>query len=76
MTVHFRVKVEIVGTVLRFYTVDKLILTTTVKGRLAYLDGKTLTQVEVNTAHIATSKTLDLKLWHHYFGHLGIDATK
>ena len=31
---------------------------------------------EVNTAHIAASKTLDLQLWHRHFGHLGIDAVK
>ena len=54
----------------------KLIMTATVDRRLAYLDGHTLTQDEVNTAHIATSKTLDLEPWHHHFGHLGIDAVK
>ena len=30
----------------------------------------------MNTAHIAASKTLDLELWHHHFGHLGIDVVK
>ena len=50
------------GTVLRFYKMGKLIMTATVNGRLAYLDGHTLTQDEVNTAHIAASKTLDLEL--------------
>jgi transposase InsO family protein len=76
LTIHRGIKVEIIGTALRFYKMGKLILTATVNGRLAYLDGETLTQDEVNTAHIAASKTLDLELWHRRFGHLGIDAVK
>ena len=51
-------------------------MTATINGRLGYLDGDTLAQDEVNAAHIAVSKTLDLELWHHCFGHLGIDAVK
>ena len=73
---HCGIKVEIMGTVLRFYKMGKLIMTATVNGRLGYLDGDTLAQDEVNTAHIAASKTLDLELWHHHFGHLGIDVVK
>ena len=60
----------------RFYKIGKLIMTATVNGRLRYLDKDTLAQDEVNTAHIAVSKTLDLELWHCRFGHLGIDAVK
>ena len=73
---HCGIKVEIMVTALRFYKMGKVIMTATVNGRLAYLDGHTLTQDELNTAHIATSKTLDLELWHHCFGHLGIDVVK
>ena len=62
LTVHHGIKVEIMGTVLRFYKMGKLIMTATVNGRLGYLDGDTLTQDEVNTAHIAVSKTLKLEL--------------
>ena len=50
------------GTVIRFYKMGKLIMTATVNGRLGYLDGDMLAQDEVNTAHIAASKTLDLGL--------------
>ena len=64
------------GIVLRFHKMSKLIMTATANGRLTYLDGHTLTQDEVNTAHIAASKTLDLELWHCRFGHLGIDVVK
>ena len=64
------------GTVIRFYKMGKLIMTATINGRLGYLDGDMLAQDEVNTAHIAASKTLDLELWHCCFGHLGIDAVK
>ena len=42
LTVHHGIKVEIMGTVLRFYKMDKLIMTTGVNGRLGYLDGDTL----------------------------------
>ena len=52
------------GTVIRFYKMGKLIMTATINGRLGYLDGDMLAQDEVNTAHIAGSKTLDLELWH------------
>ena len=76
LTVHHGIKVEIMGTVLRFYKMGKLIMTAKINGRLGYLNGDTLTQDEMNTAHIAASKTLDLELWHHCFGHLGIDAVK
>ena len=61
---HHGIKVEIMGTALRFYKMGKLIMTATVNGRLGYLDEDTLTQDEVNTAHIAALKTLDLELWH------------
>ena len=73
---HRGIKVEIMGPALRFYKMGKLIMTATVNGRLGYLDGDTLAQDEVNTAHIAASKTLDLELWHRRFGHLGIDVVK
>ena len=64
------------GTVLRFYKMGKLVMTATINGRLGYLDEDRLAQDEVNTAHMAASKTLDLELWHHCFGHLGIDVVK
>ena len=51
------------GTALRFYKMGKLIMTATVNGRLGYLDGDTLAQDEVNTAHIAVSKSLVLLLY-------------
>ena len=43
LTVHCGIKVEIMGTVIRFYKMGKLIMTATVNGRLGYLDGDMLT---------------------------------
>ena len=76
LTVHCGIKVELMGTVIRVYKMGKLIMTATVNGRLRYLNGDTLAQDEVNTTHIAVSKTLDLELWHCCFGHLGIDVVR
>ena len=73
---HHGIKVEIMGTALRFYKMGKLIMTATFNGRLGYLDGDMLAQDEVNTVHIAASKTLDLELWHCHFSHLGINVVK
>ena len=51
LTVHHGIKVEIMGTALRFYKMGKLIMTATINGRLGYLDGDMLAQDEVDTGH-------------------------